>query len=79
MRKLELKTLGLLGPIRKTFPRFNHEWSQQAWIVPDQLASCLRSDVDREGEPETVSGWSLPKQVISFPQSEPVTIVLRNS
>ena len=32
-----------------------------------------------EGEPETVSGWSLPKQVISFPQSEPVTIVLRNS
>ncbi|MCB1424064.1 MAG: transglutaminase domain-containing protein [Nitratireductor sp.] len=79
LRKLELKPWDYWG-LSEKLSRVSTEWSQQAWIALDQLASCLRSaDVDREGEPETVSGWSLPKQVISFPQSEPVTIVLRNS
>jgi hypothetical protein len=32
-----------------------------------------------ESEPEAVADWPLPKQVISFPQGEPVAVMLRNS
>jgi len=46
----------------------------------DQLASRLKSaDVDGDGEPEAIADWLLPKEVISFPQGEPVVVVLQNA
>ncbi len=79
LRKLELKPWDYWG-LSENLSRVSTEWSQQARTTIDQLASRLKSaDVDEEGEPETVTDWPLPKQVISFPRGEPLAVVLRNS
>lgn len=78
LRKLELKPWDYWG-LSETLPRISDEWSQQSRTTLDQLASWLKNaDVDGAGEPESVADWPLPKQVISFPQGEPVVVVLRN-
>lgn len=70
--------MGLLGSIKGPFP-VSTELSQEARTTLDQLASRLRSaDVDGDGEPETTADWPLPKEVISFPQGEPVVVALQN-
>lgn len=79
LRKLELKPWDYWG-LSENLPRISAEWSQQSRTTLDQLASRLKSaDVDGDGEPEAVADWPLPKQVISFPQGEPVVVVLHNS
>ena len=79
LRKLELKPWDYWG-LSENLPRISTEWPQQSRTTLDQLASRLKSaDVDGAGEPEAAADWPLPKQVISFPQSEPVVVVLQNS
>lgn len=79
LRKLELKPWDYWG-LSESLSRVSTEWSHQARTTLDQIASRLKSaDVDKEGEPETVADWPLPKQVISFPQGKRIAVVLRNS
>jgi hypothetical protein len=79
LRKLELKPWDYWG-LSENLSRVSSEWSQQARTSLDQLAWRLKSaDIVEEGEPETVADLSLSKQVVSFPQGEPMTVVLRDS
>ncbi|NZD48369.1 transglutaminase-like domain-containing protein [Rhizobium leguminosarum] len=79
LRKLELKPWDYWG-LSKDLSPVSTELSQQARTTLDQLASRLRSaDVDGDGEPETTADWPLPREVISFPQGEPVVVALQNS
>lgn len=79
LRKLELKPWDYWG-LLENLSRVSTEWSQQARTTLDQLASRLKNaDIGEEGEPETVTDWPLPKQVISFPRGEPLAVVSHNS
>lgn len=76
LRKLELKPWDYWGQ-SVNLSRISIEWPQHTKTTLDQLASWLKSvDTDGISEPETVADWPLPKVVISFPQGEPVTVVL---
>lgn len=78
LRKLELKPWDYWG-LSKDLSPVSTELSRQARTTLDQLASRLRSaDVDGDGELEAIADWPLPKEVISFPQGEPVVVVLQN-
>lgn len=78
LRRLELKPWDYWG-LTEDLSRDSTEWSQQAWITLDQLASRLRNaDVDGYGEPEALADWPLPKRVVSFPHGEPLAVVLRH-
>jgi hypothetical protein len=79
LRKLELKPWDYWG-LSENLSRAPTEWPQHTRITLDQLASRLESaGAGGESEPEAVADWPLPKQVISFPQGEPVAVMLRNS
>lgn len=79
LRKLELKPWDYWG-LSKDLSPGSTELSQQARTTFDQLASRLKNaDGDGDGEPEAVADWPLPKRVVSFPQGEPIAVVLRNS
>lgn len=78
LRKLELKPWDYWGPSEDLSP-VSTELSHQARTTFDQLASRLRTvTVDGEDEPEALTDWPLPEEVISFPQGEAVAVVLRS-
>jgi hypothetical protein len=78
LRRLELKPWDYWG-LSENLPSISTDWSQQSWETLNQIASRLRSaDVEGVAELEALADWPLPKQVISFPQSEPVVVVLQN-
>lgn len=77
LRKLELKPWDYWG-LSENLSRISTDWPQQSRDTLDQLALLLKSaDVEAAAEPEALADWPLPKQVISFPQSEPVAVLLR--
>jgi len=79
LRKLELKPWDYWG-LSKDLSPVSTELSQQARTTFEQLASRLENaDLDGDGEPEALGDWPLPKRIVSFPQGEPVDVVLRNS
>lgn len=78
LRKLELKPWDYWG-LSKDLSPVSPELSRQARTTLDLLATRLRSaDLDGDGEPEAIANWPLPKEVISFPQGEPVLVVLHD-
>lgn len=79
LRNLELKPWDYWG-LSEDLSRVSAEWSQQVRTTLGQLASRLRNaDVDGDDEPEALADWPLPMQVISFPQGEPVAVLLQTA
>lgn len=77
LRKLELKPWDYWG-LSVELSRISATWSQQDRTTLDQLAARHRSaDVDGYSEPEAIADWPLPGQVISFPQGEPMAVMLQ--
>lgn len=78
LRKLELKPWDYWG-LSKGLSPVSTALSREARKTLDQLARRLGSaDVEGEGEPGALAGWPLPREVLSFPQGEPVVVVLPN-
>ena len=77
LRKLELKPWDYWG-LSENLLRAPTEWPQDTRATLDDLASPLMSaGADWDCEPESIADWSLPKRIISFPQGDPMAVMLR--
>ncbi|MCR5858986.1 transglutaminase-like domain-containing protein [Mesorhizobium sp. J428] len=79
LRGLELKPWNYWGLSEEPFLRFGRMVARGVGPTRPARLRLKGADVDRDGEPEAVADWPLPEQVISFPYSEPVAVVLRCS
>ncbi|MDH6269329.1 hypothetical protein M2360_004757 [Rhizobium sp. SG_E_25_P2] len=76
LRKLELKPWDYWG-LSADLSRDSRSWPQEAHKTLDQLAARLtNAHVAGVGEPRSVTDWSLPGKVVSFPRGEPVEVLI---
>ncbi|WP_137157009.1 transglutaminase domain-containing protein [Rhizobium sp. FKL33] len=76
LRKLELKPWDYWG-LSADLSRHSRSWPQEGHKTFDQLAARLAyAHVAGVGEPRSVTDWSLPKKVVSFPRGEPVEVLI---